>query len=763
MAKKRKNVPTRQEILLAETAERLAEINETIARNYLAAAAAVGTLQELESSHVDAYLAKHARLPPSELGRLRSLSAAINGEFGRHMQVLVKSRMSPRALDALAEADVEVRLDALRLLRGGNAVGIEDISTLVEKHELMSRPEWRRWESSRASELESFSSAFSKMKIEALESKARAIVRELHDFDHHWSDGSFEEDAGLYDHCRRSLVSQALEALAEFTGTFGAGEDLIRHDADGVIYLAGAYFALEQISQGRFGYGQGLLLHRDLGVGDLWLADAVSQLVPFEEYGSAVPKSEGPLKVLELCAGSGGMALGLQSAGFEHVALYDNYKPSIQTLRHNQPHWPARHGDVQKLSIDVLAPYKDVDLLAAGLPCGPGENITKKPDLSPRMRQLVELLQPKAFIFENDAGSRKKPGLEKKRTEAVVALKAAGYVVTDFSLYTIEFGLPHLTTRDFLVGIRSDVIGVFEVPVFRTEPQEVTALKLAGATTENERYWIRKAAWPHYSGLGSRVVPSVVVHESARGVEGRSDEQKIYDSWAKQWRQDFRRTVFPDIPAKQDDRSDRGRGWRLCGFDRSEIVERPPQVGEVKDYGFRPRLTFSALAAAQGFPASWHFAARGAEKLPMIQSALPPVMARIVGLSVRSALTGEGFDLDKELEAVIIEDAKVGPQPAAPPRRRSLWAGRANLLPRNDLYHQAVRVLDGEALKDVEPNPKRRTPVKQMVDLVRKERARLAEISRRIEEEKAWMDSDVDSAPVFYAPMGSRFGPPDRS
>lgn len=74
------------------------------------------------------------------------------------------------------------------------------------------------------------------------------------------------------------------------------------------------------------------------------------------------------LTSLEICAGGGGQALGLERAGFRHVALVEIDEHSCNTLRKNRPNWNIIQGDVAELDGDA---YRGVDLLAGGLPCPP--------------------------------------------------------------------------------------------------------------------------------------------------------------------------------------------------------------------------------------------------------------------------------------------------------------------------------------------------------------------------------------------------------
>src|SRR6266849_3961266 len=71
---------------------------------------------------------------------------------------------------------------------------------------------------------------------------------------------------------------------------------------------------------------------------------------------------------LELCAGAGGQALGLEQAGLEHLGLVELDKHCCATLRANRPAWNVIQGDLRYFD---AKPYKGVDLVAAGLPCPP--------------------------------------------------------------------------------------------------------------------------------------------------------------------------------------------------------------------------------------------------------------------------------------------------------------------------------------------------------------------------------------------------------
>ena len=71
---------------------------------------------------------------------------------------------------------------------------------------------------------------------------------------------------------------------------------------------------------------------------------------------------------VELCAGGGGQALGLEQAGFQHAGLYEIDSNACATLRWNRSDWNVTHCDICELD---GSGFRGIDLLAGGLPCPP--------------------------------------------------------------------------------------------------------------------------------------------------------------------------------------------------------------------------------------------------------------------------------------------------------------------------------------------------------------------------------------------------------
>ncbi|WP_376782197.1 DNA cytosine methyltransferase [Agrobacterium cavarae] len=117
---------------------------------------------------------------------------------------------------------------------------------------------------------------------------------------------------------------------------------------------------------------------------------------------ATVPPRHYRPRVIELCAGAGGLALGLERGGFEHVALIERNRNAKATLRADRPHWNVVEADVRKMD---FTRYRDLgmDLLTGGLPCTPFSTVGQKKgqhDKNDLMREgvrVVREIMPKAF------------------------------------------------------------------------------------------------------------------------------------------------------------------------------------------------------------------------------------------------------------------------------------------------------------------------------------------------------------------------------
>lgn len=175
---------------------------------------------------------------------------------------------------------------------------------------------------------------------------------------------------------------------------------------------------------------------------------------------------------LEICAGAGGQALGLEQAGFEHVSLVEIEKPACETLRFNRPHWNVTEGDLHHYSAEK---WKGVDLLAGGVPCPPFSKAGKQlgmddaRDLFPEALRLVSECKPQAVMLENVRGLLDSI-FDDYRAKIISDLKKLGYVAEWRLLNASDFGVPQLRPRVVFVALKKAASEYFNWPTALVTP-----------------------------------------------------------------------------------------------------------------------------------------------------------------------------------------------------------------------------------------------------------------------------------------------------
>lgn len=311
------------------------------------------------------------------------------------------------------------------------------------------------------------------------------------------------------------------------------------------------------------------------------------------------------LKSIEICAGAGGQALGLEEAGFDHVALVEIEKPACETLRSNRPRWNVIEGDVHEFSAE---PFKGkVDLLAGGVPCPPfsvaGKQLgsADERDLFPEALRLVRECDPRAVMIENVRGIFY-PKFTEYREMILDELHKMGYKTWWQLVQASDYGVSQLRPRAILVGLK--------------EP------------------WASHFIWPEPNPEAAPTVGELLRDEMAAGGWSGADK------WAE--RAD---KIAPTLVggSKKHGGADLGptrakKAWAELGVDGRGIVDEPPT--DVPD-GEMPRLTVKMAALVQGFPKEWEFSGRKTAAYRQVGNAFPPPVAKAVGTAIREALDAE--------------------------------------------------------------------------------------------------------------------------
>jgi DNA (cytosine-5)-methyltransferase 1 len=305
--------------------------------------------------------------------------------------------------------------------------------------------------------------------------------------------------------------------------------------------------------------------------------------------------------VLELCAGGGGQALGLEMAGFHHIAAVECEPQYCTTLRKNRPHWNVVQQDIRHLRHQD---FTGVDLIAAGVPCPPFSIASKQlgadddRDMFPAAIDLVEHIKPRAVLFENVPGLASAK-FEHYRRDLLTRLSKQGYQPEWRILQAADYGVPQLRPRFVLVALTPKDAEYFSWPI-ETDPHSTVGSTLVDLMAANgwpgAEAWARRAA-----GIAPTVVGGSMKHGG------------------------------PDLGPT------RARlQWRQLCVDGLGIADAAPD--DLFPEEGLPRLTVRMVARIQSFPDEWEFTGGKTWAYRQVGNAFPPQVAKCVGHSVTNAL-----------------------------------------------------------------------------------------------------------------------------
>jgi DNA (cytosine-5)-methyltransferase 1 len=307
------------------------------------------------------------------------------------------------------------------------------------------------------------------------------------------------------------------------------------------------------------------------------------------------------LTSLELCAGAGGQALGIEDAGFAHAACVEIDAAAVATLRANRPNWNPLEADVRSLK---GRDYRGIDLLAGGVPCPPFSIAGKQlgaddeRDLFPAALRLIAQAKPPAVMLENVRGLSTARFADYRR-DVLTQLDKLGYEADWQVLNACNFGVPQLRPRFILVALKRKYFRYFRWPRPVGSPptvgKAIGALMAAGG-------WPGAPAWvQHANGIGPTLVGGSKKHGGA----------DLGPSRAK-------------------------AAWRLMHVDGGGLADAPP--GPDFPIDGHPKLTLAMTARIQGFPTDWQFVGRKTAAYRQVGNAFPPPVAFAIASSLRDAL-----------------------------------------------------------------------------------------------------------------------------
>ena len=208
-----------------------------------------------------------------------------------------------------------------------------------------------------------------------------------------------------------------------------------------------------------------------------WKGSRALKLDDLRQAGNNIP-------FVSFFSGCGGMDLGFETAGFQHVAAFEVNELFCKTLRRNRPRWhvvgpPANPGDVSNveqttecLQIYINRPFEGVFI--GGPPCQPfsiaaNQRFTKSSEDYKRIGfeheekgsllvdyvNLIEHFTPACFLIENVPGLRDLDG-GKQLDNLLRRLARQGYSIKGPEVINAaQFGVPQSRERLFIVGNRA--------------------------------------------------------------------------------------------------------------------------------------------------------------------------------------------------------------------------------------------------------------------------------------------------------------------
>jgi len=305
---------------------------------------------------------------------------------------------------------------------------------------------------------------------------------------------------------------------------------------------------------------------------------------------------------LEICAGAGGQALGLERAGFKHVGLVEIEPVACETLRTNRPRWNVIQDDLWNFLQHQAALFEGVDLVAGGVPCPPFSVAGKQlgaddeRDLFPAAIRLVEICKPLAVMLENVRGILD-PRFDGYREQVLARLSELGFSGEWKLLHASDFGVPQLRPRAVLVALRHELWRTFDWP---SRKRRAPSVGVALYPLMASRGWAGASEWKKKA---NKIAPTLVGGSRKHG--------------------------GPDLgPTRAR------RAWKELAVNGLVLAAEPPSP----DFDGLPSLTVQMAARLQGFPPSWRIAGRKTAAYRQVGNAFPPPVAHAIGRQIADVL-----------------------------------------------------------------------------------------------------------------------------
>lgn len=189
-------------------------------------------------------------------------------------------------------------------------------------------------------------------------------------------------------------------------------------------------------------------------------------------YTVLTKKDKSKYKSIELFAGAGGLALGLENAGFQHELLVEIDKMAAATLKKNRPEWNVSCADAREISFAGMS----ADIVTGGFPCQAfsfaGNQLgfeDARGTLFFEMARCIKEVQPKIAVGENVKGLLAHDN--GKTLKAMLSiLDELGYRVAHRVLRAQYLDVPQKRERLVIIAVRKDL----DFPIYFPREKDYT-------------------------------------------------------------------------------------------------------------------------------------------------------------------------------------------------------------------------------------------------------------------------------------------------
>lgn len=318
--------------------------------------------------------------------------------------------------------------------------------------------------------------------------------------------------------------------------------------------------------------------------------------------------------VIELFTGGGGLALGFEAAGFQHVLLNEVDKKCCETLLFNRPLWPVQKADIK--TVDFTEYQNKIDVVAGGFPCQAFSVAGKQMGFNDKRGILffeyaraVREIKPKLFIAENVKGLLYH---EKGKTLEIIleTLRDSGYnVLKPQVLKAVNYQVPQKRERVFIVGIRKDIAADFHFPVPNDTVHTLTDAFKKGKLFDSD---VALSQGAHYSEAKFKILNQVPEGGNWKNLPVDTQKQYLKKFYGKGSNSQTAKRLSWNEPCNT-----------LLTSPDSKLIERcHPNES-------RP-LTVREYARVQTFPDDWQFKGSMTSQYRQIGNAVPVNLAKAV-------------------------------------------------------------------------------------------------------------------------------------